>query len=262
MNADQPEPTGSKTSPVHFYLEQGYASLELPQTGLNGEIINLAELEATAPFIVREENGNLRSCYGVHQTTTYLQWKHLLKDAEDIVRRILNDDIYVHQSKINYKEHLATAVWPWHRDFPFWRNYDNIPKSRMINLIYFLDDVTEDAGPVQVIPGSHLLFFEEERKDEEKEFNELTGSVSSDLDFELPANKVEELALKNGVVSLVGNIGDMSLFHPDVIHQSSPGNETNKRRLLIMTYNACSNKPARPSSRPSYFASPDYTPLR
>lgn len=249
------------SNPANFYLESGYTDIDIHHSRFGSEIIDISKLEKTAPFIVKEDNGNLRSCYGVHQTETYLEWKHLLTDAEEVVREILQDDIYVHQSKINYKEHLATAVWPWHRDFPFWRNYDNIPQSKLINLIYFLDDVTEDSGPVQVIPGSHLIFFEEEKKYENKEFDELTGSVSSDLDFELPADKVTALANNRGVVSLIGNLGDMCLFHPDVIHQSAPGNETNKRRLLIMTYNACSNRPVKPSLRPAYFASPNYSPL-
>jgi ectoine hydroxylase-related dioxygenase (phytanoyl-CoA dioxygenase family) len=61
----------------------------------------------------------------------------------------------------------------------------------MINVIVFLDNVYENSGPVQVIPGSHKHFFEEEQVDTKVEFNELTGSVSSDLDFELPLSKVE-----------------------------------------------------------------------
>jgi len=124
-----------------------------------------------------------------------------------------------------------------------------------------LDNVYENSGPVQVIPGSHKHFFEEELAQAKAEFNELSGSVSSDLDFELPLTKVKSLASANGIFSLCGAIGDISLFHPDVIHQSSPGTDDNKRRLMIITYNACSNRPVNPSVRPQYFASSDYTPI-
>lgn len=244
-----------------FYLNNGFGSIMVPKNENFSNQVNIAEIEASAPYTVYEENGNIRSCYGIHLAETYKNWKSILTETEKFIKEILQDDIYIHQSKINYKESIPTAVWPWHRDFPFWKNYDNIPVSKMINVIVFLDNVYENSGPVQVIPGSHKHFFEEEQVDTKVEFNELTGSVSSDLDFELPLSKVESLALKNGIVSLCGEIGDISLFHPDIIHQSSPGTDDNKRRLMIITYNACSNRPVKPSARPQYFASPDYTPI-
>jgi len=247
--------------PINLYIRSGYANLGGNDNNEFWSKINLSEFENNSPFKVFEDNGNIRSCYGIHQIKSYLDLKPHLKKAEDTIREILQDDIYIHQSKINYKENLPTAVWPWHRDFPFWKNYDNIPESKMVNLIVFLDNVTLDSGPLQVIPQSHLHFFEDEKKDEKIEFNALSGSFSSDLDFELPPKKVEELAKSNGIVSLLGQVGDISFFHPDVIHQSSFGKDNNKRKLLILTYNACSNKPSTPSPRPVYFAFPVYSPI-
>ncbi|MCB9252365.1 MAG: phytanoyl-CoA dioxygenase family protein [Flavobacteriales bacterium] len=241
------------------YSENGYYNI--PGKQFSEGRIDVSKLEDKAPFTVYESNGNIRSCYGLQLMDYYNEWKDIFREVENFIREILMDDIYIHQCKINHKESIPTSVWPWHRDFPYWNIYDNIKEDRMVNLIFYLDNVGMNSGPLQVIPGSHTHFFEEEKADKLHEFNALDGSVSNTLDFELPEESVKSLADELGVVSLCGKTGDMSLFHPNVIHQSSHGEEGNKRRLLIITYNACSNKPEIPSKRPEYFSSTNYKPI-
>ena len=59
-----------------------------------------------------------------------------------------------------------------------------------------------------------------------------------------------------------GPKGSLLLFDPDTVHGSSFSYEDFSRKLLILTFNVCSNKPRIPTVRPDYLCSTDFTPLQ
>ena len=63
----------------------------------------------------------------------------------------------MHQFKINGKMAFDGDVWQWHQDFGTWKNDDEMPEPRAMNVAIFLDDVNEFNGPLMFIPGSHKL---------------------------------------------------------------------------------------------------------
>src|SRR5262249_50887068 len=110
----------------------------------------------TSPRHIVEKGGKaVRSVYGSHNTDDVfgrlVRHPRLLKSAESI----LDDQVYVHQFKINVKAAFAGDVWDWHQDYIFWREEDGMPTSRVTNIALYLDDVTEFNGPLFLIPGSH-----------------------------------------------------------------------------------------------------------
>ena len=48
-------------------------------------------------------------------------------------------------------------VWQWHQDYGTWKNDDQMPEARAMNVAIFLDEVNEFNGPLMFIPGSHKL---------------------------------------------------------------------------------------------------------
>ncbi len=69
----------------------------------------------------------------------------------DCVAELIGPNIKYHHSKVNSKLPGAATVVKWHQDFPF------TPHSNddLIIALLMVDEVTEENGPLQVVPGSH-----------------------------------------------------------------------------------------------------------
>ncbi len=70
---------------------------------------------------------------------------------------LFGEPVYMHQFKINGKMAFDGDVWQWHQDFGTWKNDDDMPEPRAMNIAIFLDEVNEFNGPLMFIPGSHKL---------------------------------------------------------------------------------------------------------
>src|SRR5580765_2988168 len=73
------------------------------------------------------------------------------------VMQLFGESVYMHQFKINGKMAFDGDVWQWHQDFGTWKNDDDMPEPRAMNVAIFLDEVNEFNGPLMFIPGSHTL---------------------------------------------------------------------------------------------------------
>ena len=69
--------------------------------------------------------------------------------------QLLDEDVYMHQYKVNAKAAFDGEVWQWHQDFGTWHRDDEMPEPRAMNIAVYLDDVTPANGPLLFIPGSH-----------------------------------------------------------------------------------------------------------
>src|SRR5215467_12261275 len=71
------------------------------------------------------------------------------------VRQVFDEDVYMHQFKINGKMAFDGEVWQWHQDYGTWKNDDGMPEARAMNIAVFLDEVMAYNGPLMFIPRSH-----------------------------------------------------------------------------------------------------------
>ncbi len=69
----------------------------------------------------------------------------------DVVADLIGPNVKFHHSKINAKLPGGTTAVKWHQDFPF------TPHSNddLITALLMVDEVTEENGPLEVLPGSH-----------------------------------------------------------------------------------------------------------
>ena len=178
-------------------------------------------------------------------------------------RQILNDDVYIHQLKVNLKLAFSGELWPWHQDYIYWRNEDKVPTDAIISVMIFLDDVTEFNGPLFFIPGSHQGGCIEVSK--------ATGSpsgweenVSASLTYQVDEAQVTNLVDRGGLFSATGTKGTAVWFHGNLVHASPPNISPLARRLVILTYNAVSNAPQAPTinSRPDFLNGQDRRALQ
>jgi ectoine hydroxylase len=180
--------------------------------------------------------------------------------------QILGSEIYVHQFKINAKLAFGGDLWQWHQDYVFWLHEDGIPMPRLVNVMVFLDEVTEFNGPLLLIPGSHSAGIistpEASEHTVEPGDRQWDAFVSADLKYSLPKQVIAALVMQHGIVAPKGPAGSILIFHPNICHGSAPNMAPFDRSVAIVTYNSVENVPAAIAvPRPEFFAGRDYTPI-
>jgi len=110
----------------------------------------------------------------------------------------------------------ATQV-KWHQDFPF----QPMTNDDMITCLLFVDDVTLENGPLEVIKGSHKGPIYSHWHD-----GVFTGAIDETI--------VEEQ--RDQITSCIGPAGSVCLMHVRLLHGSAPNLSDKPRTLYITTY--------------------------
>lgn len=213
--------------------------------------------------IATETDGRtVRGIHGLHLYDAF--FAKLLADARllDPAEALLNEQCYIHQSKINVKKAVVGARWPWHQDFVFWQKEDCIAEPRLLNVALLLDDVDDDNGPLCLIPRSHTLG--DLTDIESQDIDGWQGNVSEYLTYQIGPERLQPLIASNGLAHFTGRAGDVLFFNPMLVH-SSPANRSQRNRsILIVTYNAVSNPPLalRTRIRPEFLCARSCEALR
>jgi ectoine hydroxylase len=172
------------------------------------------------------------------------------------VMDLFDEEVYMHQFKINGKMAFEGDVWQWHQDYGTWLNDDLMPTERAMNVAIFLDDVNEYNGPLMFIPGSHKKGVVDARHD----FTTTSYPLWT-VDNGLIAKLVERAGGKNGgIVSPKGPAGSMILFHSCLVHASSSNLSPWNRVSVYLSLCAVSNH-IRRFKRPEYIAHRDFSPI-
>jgi ectoine hydroxylase len=172
------------------------------------------------------------------------------------VMDLFEEEVYMHQFKINGKMAFEGQVWQWHQDYGTWLNDDLMPTERAMNVAIFLDDVNEHNGPLMFIPGSH-------RKGVVDAKHDLTTTSYPlwTVDNDLIAQLVDRAGGRNGgIVSPKGPAGSMILFHSCLVHASGSNLSPFNRVAVYLSLCAVSNH-IRRHKRPEYIAHRNFTPI-
>jgi L-proline 4-hydroxylase len=167
------------------------------------------------------------------------------------VRQVFGEDVYMHQFKINGKMAFDGDVWQWHQDYGTWKNDDDMPDARAMNVAIFLDEVNEFNGPLMFIPGSHKLGVLEAQHD--------VATTSYPL-WTIDHDMIAKLVAHGGIVAPKGPAGSMILFHSCLVHASTSNLSPWNRVSVYLSLCAVSNH-IRRFKRPGYIAHRDFTPI-
>ena len=227
---------------------------------LRDEIASLAAQES--PGRVLERDGRLvRALHGCHQTSAVCRRLTELPRMINIAEDVLGGRVYVHQFKINFKAAFGGDVWQWHQDYIFWRKEDGMRAPHVLNVMLFVDEVTEFNGPLMVIPGSHTAgMIDVDARSAADGPDGWVANVSADLKYSLDRETIAGMVHANGIVAPKGPAGTALVFHPNLAHASVPNLSPFNRTMLIVTYNRVDNVPVS-TARPEFLVSRDATPL-
>jgi len=249
---------------VASYREQGYVFI--PDCFSQQEVSSIhrafAEVLAQpSPARVLEKDGEtVRSVYGSHANHPVLDSLARHPRLVNMSRQILEGDVYIHQFKVNAKAAFGGDVWEWHQDYVFWHNEDGMPEPRVINVLVFLDEVTEFNGPLLMIPHSHrdgIISTDDDGESASMEPGPAswTQHVSAKLKYSLGKDLIRRLVSEHGIVAPKGGAGSVLLFDPNICHGSATNMSPFDRRVAIVTYNHVNNRPRKTENlRPEFLS--------
>ena len=150
----------------------------------------------------------------------------------DFCAELIGPAIKFHHGKVNSKLPGTATKIAFHQDFPF----QPMTNDDIITCLLFIDDVTLENGPLEVVPGTHKgpLYSHWHN-------GVFTGSVSDEV-FE---------EHKDNIVKCTGKAGSVCLMHASLLHGSAPNLSESSRTLYITTYYAEDSIELSPNHLPS-----------
>ena len=154
--------------------------------------------------------------------------------ALDALVDLIGPNICFESGKVNSKQPGAATEIKFHQDFLFGPHTND----DMVTALFFLDDVTIDNGPLEVIPGTHKGELYDHWHD-----GVYTGMVAAEVMAEM----------KPKSIPCYGPAGSACLMHTRLLHGSAPNTSDKPRTLFICEYFAEDARPLQPNHIPSEY---------
>ncbi len=205
------------------------------------EVESITERLGDDDRVIRESSsGQVRSLFAVHQLSDVIAEICSRETIAGVARQILDDDVTIHQSRINLKPGFAGGPFYWHSDFETWHAEDGMPAPRALSVSLALTPNYTTNGPLMIIPGSHRRFVScvgETPDDYHRE-----SLTSYRPPFGTPEEEdVASLADELGIDTITGPAGSALYFDSNCMHASGGNITPFPRSNLFVVFNAKSN---------------------
>jgi ectoine hydroxylase len=212
--------------------------------------------------VVEKASDEVRSVFEVHRLSALIA--ALISDERlaGRARQILGSDVYVHQSRVNYKPGFGGGGFYWHSDFETWHAEDGMPLPRAVSCSVSLTDNFAHNGALMIIPGSHRTFVS------------CVGETPADhYRSSLRAQEVgtpdqgtlSELTGRHGIALLTGPAGGAVFFDSNCMHGSGDNITPYPRSNIFVVFNSVDNACRAPyysvAPRPDFIGARDFTPV-
>lgn len=207
---------------IQFYNENGYLAVEklfddsevelalaaIEELTSGEEARNNYELEPSDKETIRR----IWSPTKKHDTFWNMAKSNKLLDC---IQGLIGENVMFHYSKLNMKGPKVGSVIEWHQDFSYYPHTN----SDLLTALIMLDDVTEENGPLRVVPGSHKL-----------------GLVDHSIDgfFRGRVSGVQE----ENAETLILPKGSVIFLHCMTLHASNKNESDKPRRAFLPAYRA------------------------
>lgn len=221
-------------------------------TGLRTTRSGLLDAETV---IAEPGSGAVRSVFKVHEQSEV--FARLAADARlaEVARFLLDDEVYLHQTRMNYKPGFQGKEFYWHSDFETWHVEDGMPRMRALSMTVLLTENTPHNGPLMLMPGSHRHFVACVGETPEEHYKQSLRKQ----EYGVPDDdSLTFLAEHGGIEAPTGPAGTVIVFDCNMMHGSASNITPFPRSNAFIVYNAVSNAveapfgPAQP--RPEFIA--------
>lgn len=238
---------------IDQFVRDGFSVLEDVFTeaevkGFAAEARSLRGSDGLIPETIISERGEtgadaVRSVFAPHQQSKL--FSRLAADSRlaGVARYILDDEVYVHQSRINYKPAFRGKDFYWHSDFETWHTEDGMPRMRALSMSVMLTDNHPQSGPTMFMPGSHKAFVTCVGETPEDHYRQSLKKQ----DYGIPdTDSLSRLAAKGGVVAPAPKAGSVVIFDCNTMHGSNSNITPFERINAFLVFNAWSNRLVEP----------------
>lgn len=205
--------------------------------------------------IIEPESSTVRSVFRIHRDSSVM--RRFLTDPrlEGAARQLLGGDVYIHQSRVNFKAAFEGKAFPWHSDFETWHIEDGMPRMRALSASILLTRNTEHNGPLMVIPGSHRRYVRCVGETPEEHFKQSLRRQ----EYGVPCREaLIQLAEEGGYASCLGDPGSVVMFDCNLMHGSGSNITSLPRHNVFAVYNSVDNRLVAPFGgtppRPAFLA--------
>lgn len=248
-----------------LYFDGFFNSEEVEQfTRELRRLCNDAALKDEEGVITEPDSNEIRSIFAVHKRSSLFDRLSRHPRLLGIARQLLGGDVYIHQSRINYKPGFHGKGFDWHSDFETWHAEDGVPSMRAVSCSIILTENNEFNGPLMLIPGSHRTFVPCLGETPEENFrSSLKKQEAGVPDTESLARLVHDAG---GIQAPKGPAGGVLFFECNTLHGSNANMSPYPRSNVFFVYNSVKNVPREPyaaeNPRPAFLAERrDFRPL-
>jgi ectoine hydroxylase len=220
---------------------------------------------ADSEKVIREpDSGAIRSVFDIHRDNPLFARLAADERLAGVARHILGGDIYVHQSRMNFKPGFHGKEFYWHSDFETWHCEDGLPRMRTLSCSLLLTDNHPHNGPLLLIPGSHRQFIHCVGATPDNHYRQSLRQQQ----FGIPdPDSLRRMVEQNGIASATGPAGSLVFFDCNTLHGSNSNISPDSRSNLFYVYNHVDNAPQPPycgrAPRPAFVAErEDFRPLQ
>lgn len=256
---------------LHGHAQKGFS--QVPQllnpdevAGYAAELDRLAHdplIRQDDRCIVEKNSDEVRSIFEVHKLSDAIA--RLVRDERVVgrARQILGGEVYVHQSRINYKPGFGGGGFYWHSDFETWHAEDGMPTPRAVSCSISLTENYEYNGCLMIMPGSHKTFVSCVGETPADNYR----SSLKEQEIGTPdEDSLTALANRHGIAMLTGRAGSATFFDSNCMHGSGDNITPYHRSNIFIVFNSVENVCVEPfyapARRPEYIGARDFTPVR
>ncbi|MER7930154.1 ectoine hydroxylase [Streptomyces sp. NPDC096057] len=235
---------------------------------LQGEAARLAAdpvLRKDERTVIEEESQAVRSVFEVHRISEVFARLTADPRVAGPARQILGSEVYIHQSRVNYKPSFGGGPFYWHSDFETWHAEDGMPAPRAVSVSIALTENYPYNGSLMIIPGSHHTFVpcvgrtpHDHHRTSLRTHSVAVGMPDQDSVSELAHNA-------DGIEQFTGPAGSATFFDSNCMHGSNGNITPYARSNIFIVFNSVDNVLGTPfgapAPRPAYIASRDFTPV-
>lgn len=244
--SDRTRPAPVEAALIDRYERDGYLLMNdvfsaqevaLLQQELN-HLREQAEGSARDEVITEPGSGHVRSIFAIHESSPVFARLAADRRLAGLAAWLLGDDVYIQQSRLNYKGGLHGKSFYWHSDFETWHVEDGMPLPRALSMSISLTDNTPHNGPLLVMPGSHKHYVVCEGETPADNYKQSLKVQETGV----PADEhLHQLAEAGGLVDTAGPAGSVLLFDCNLMHGSGSNITHLPRSNAFFVYNAVSN---------------------
>lgn len=254
---------------IESYQANGYLSVpQLIPREQATELLQAADslrqvVDPDQPHVIAEPGSRtIRSVFRLHRD--YADFKEICRDPRIVKRaeQILGSEVYLHQSRINFKPAFEGKEFFWHSDFETWHIEDGLPRMRAVSISLSLTHNLQYNGPLMLIPGSHRYYVRCVGRTPENHYEQSLRNQR----YGVPDQQsLRTLVDEGGISTPTGGPGSAVMFDCNTLHGSVANMSPYPRTNLFLVFNSVENPLEEPFGdlppRPEFLGDRQMTPL-